>query len=362
MTTKTTVAAAPTVPWRSRIVGQAEEAPDQLLANPNNWRTHPGRQRDALRGSLEVVGWVQQVMVNTVTGHLVDGHARIEEAISRGEPTVPVLYVELSPDEEVLVLATFDPIGAMATADDKQLQALLADIAVDDAGLLALLGDLAGNDPKAGLTDPDEVPETPEEPYVKPGDLYVLGDHRLLCGDATDPADVARLIADSVAKQGIEPDSLTIHADRGTSMTSRPVALLLADLGIVKSHSRPHTSDDNPYSEAGFKTLGVPARLSRPVRLDRGRPGLLRRLLQLVQRRAPPQRDRAVHPGRRPLRPDGPAARSTSRRPRRRLRRPPRALRQGSTKGRACAGRGLDQPTREGGAASLIFERWCLTL
>ena len=64
-----------------------------------------------------------------------------------------------------------------------------------------------------------------------------------------------RLIADSVAKQAIEPDSLTIHADRGTSMTSRPVALLLADLGITRSHSRPHVSNDNPYSEAGFKTL-----------------------------------------------------------------------------------------------------------
>ncbi len=170
-----------------------------------------------------------------------------------------------------------------------------------------------------------------------------------------------RLLADSVEKQGIEPDSLTIHADRGSSMTSRPVALLLADLGIVKSHSRPYTSDDNPYSEAGFKTLGVPARLSRPVRLDRGCPGLLPGLLRLVQRRAPPQRDRAVHPGRRPLRPDGPATRSSSRRLRRRLRRPPRALRQGTAGAEARAGRGLDQPARAGGAASLIFERWCLT-
>ena len=64
-----------------------------------------------------------------------------------------------------------------------------------------------------------------------------------------------RLIADSVAKQAIAPGTLTVHADRGSSMTSRPVALLLADLGIAKSHSRPHTSNDNPYSEAGFKTL-----------------------------------------------------------------------------------------------------------
>ncbi len=50
-------------------------------------------------------------------------------------------------------------------------------------------------------------------------------------------------------------DRLTLHADRGTSMTSKPVALLLADLGVTKTHSRPHVSDDNPYSESQFKTL-----------------------------------------------------------------------------------------------------------
>ena len=63
-----------------------------------------------------------------------------------------------------------------------------------------------------------------------------------------------RLIAETVAKEGITGD-LTIHADRGSSMTSKPVALLLADLGITKSHSRPHVSNDNPFSEAQFKTL-----------------------------------------------------------------------------------------------------------
>ena len=73
-----------------------------------------------------------------------------------------------------------------------------------------------------------------------------------------------RLIADTVGKEGVEPGQLTIHADRGSSMNSKPIALLLADLGIAKSHSRPHTSNDNPYSEAQFKTLkyrpGFPAR------------------------------------------------------------------------------------------------------
>jgi len=64
-----------------------------------------------------------------------------------------------------------------------------------------------------------------------------------------------KLIAATCAKQGIGRDQLTLHADRGSSMTSRPVAFLLADLGITQSHSRPHVSNDNPFSEAQFKTL-----------------------------------------------------------------------------------------------------------
>jgi putative transposase len=63
------------------------------------------------------------------------------------------------------------------------------------------------------------------------------------------------LIRQTCAKQGIRADQLTIHADRGSSMTSKPVALLLADLGVTQSHSRPHVSDDNPFSESQFKTL-----------------------------------------------------------------------------------------------------------
>lgn len=64
-----------------------------------------------------------------------------------------------------------------------------------------------------------------------------------------------RLISEASRQQGIGAGQLTIHADRGTSMTSKTVAMLLSDLGITKTHSRPHTSNDNPYSEAQFKTL-----------------------------------------------------------------------------------------------------------
>jgi len=65
----------------------------------------------------------------------------------------------------------------------------------------------------------------------------------------------AKLIEETIEKQGVEPGQLTIHADRGSSMTSKQVAFLLAGLGVTKTHSRPHVSDDNPYSEAQFKTL-----------------------------------------------------------------------------------------------------------
>ena len=61
-----------------------------------------------------------------------------------------------------------------------------------------------------------------------------------------------QLIADTVVKQSIAPATLTLHADRGTSMRSKPVAALLVDLQVAKTHSRPHVSDDNPYSEAQF--------------------------------------------------------------------------------------------------------------
>ncbi len=74
----------------------------------------------------------------------------------------------------------------------------------------------------------------------------------------------AQLIADTAAKEAIGPATLTLHADRGSSMRSKQVATLLSDLGIAKSHSRPYVSDDSPYSGAQFKTLkyqpGFPAR------------------------------------------------------------------------------------------------------
>lgn len=118
-------------PWKNRIVGQGTEAPDQLLANPRNWRIHPKNQQAALEGELTAIGWVQQVLVNQRTGFVIDGHLRVALAISREEPLVPVLYVDLSEVEEARVLAALDPLAGMAVMDTAKMAELLAEVALD---------------------------------------------------------------------------------------------------------------------------------------------------------------------------------------------------------------------------------------
>ena len=91
--------------------------------------------------------------------------------------------------------------------------------------------------------------------------LYVILDVYSRCvvgwmiADREDAALAEQLIAETCAKQGIAPGQLTVHADRGSSMRSKAVAQLLADLGVTKTHTRPYTATDNPYSEAQFKTM-----------------------------------------------------------------------------------------------------------
>jgi DNA modification methylase len=205
-------------PWRSRIVGHGDAAPAALVPNPRNWRTHPSDHQAALSGALAEVGWVAEVTVNQTTGHVVDGHLRIELALARKEPTVPVTYVELTEDEERLVLASLDPLAAMAEAEATKLAELLEGLDPGDAALRALLDDLARDNDleslRRGLVDPDDVPDLPEpaDCFVQPGDLWQLGDHRLLCGDATVPVAVARLL------DGAAPTLLATDPPYGVSL------------------------------------------------------------------------------------------------------------------------------------------------
>ena len=84
---------------------------------------------------LDNVGWVQEVIVNQRTGNLVDGHLRCQLAARNGETEIPVKYVDLSEDEEALILATIDPIAGMAATDKEKLDELINDIQTEDEAL-----------------------------------------------------------------------------------------------------------------------------------------------------------------------------------------------------------------------------------
>jgi DNA modification methylase len=180
----------------------------ELVANPANWRQHPDDQRRALRSVLEGIGFVGALLAfegpQGLT--LIDGHLRQEELEGMAPDfLVPVAITDLTPEEANKVLATYDPLGAMATADKDALASLLTSLRDQDEGLDDLLASIAQQNhvtlpmPES-QTDPDETPDVVEEPYVQRGDLWLLGGHRLLCGDATVGEDVERLIG------GAKPD------------------------------------------------------------------------------------------------------------------------------------------------------------
>ena len=188
--------------WQSRIVGHGQEDPAQLVPNELNWRSHPAGQRKALTEVMDRVGWVQDIIVNRRSGRLVDGHLRLTLALERGEAAVPVVYVDLAPDEEALVLATLDPLAELAEADGETLRALHAMLETDGAIADLLAGVAASarltlDEPLPGATEPDDIPDLGRGSVSQAGDLWRLGDHRLLCGDATQPADVDKLMAGS---------------------------------------------------------------------------------------------------------------------------------------------------------------------
>lgn len=154
------------VHWQNRIVGEGEEAPDQLLASPWNFRIHPHTQEQALTEVLRKVGWVTRIVVNQRTQRLIDGHLRVVAAISAGEEKVPVTYVDLSEEEERLVIASLDPLSAMAGTDSVKLQELVRDIdaLLDDGPLKKELERLAQMKPIDLSGEAEESESKGEEP------------------------------------------------------------------------------------------------------------------------------------------------------------------------------------------------------
>lgn len=129
--------------WEDKFVRRAYEDPSQLLAHDQNWKVHPRYQQAAMEGTLEEIGWVDEVKVDVNSGKVFNGHMRCELAISRGE-RVPVAYYNLTPEDLNKALASFDAIGALAITDKAKYGDLTALIKPADKSLQALLDHTAG--------------------------------------------------------------------------------------------------------------------------------------------------------------------------------------------------------------------------
>jgi hypothetical protein len=155
--------------WASRFVTNEIKwaDPTDLLANPNNARRHPADQREAIIESLTAIGWVGVLTVNVVTNHLLDGHGRVEEAISAGCPLVPFVEVSLTEDEERRFLASYDQIGALAIYDAEIAADLFSGFVTDDSATSVMLRAVLDDLPPVPVLDDDRgttrMGKTPNE-------------------------------------------------------------------------------------------------------------------------------------------------------------------------------------------------------
>ncbi len=173
------------------------------MAAPYNPRTISDHDLQALRRSLKFFGAVEPVVVNRRSGHIVGGHQRVKAAEAEGIESLPVVYVDLDdPSERQLNLALNRISGEF---DVDKLAELLRDLEAQGADLdltgfteIEIDELLQGGEdlPADGLTDPDAIPEPPDEPKTQFGDLIVLGRHRLLCGDSANRMSVEMLLGD----------------------------------------------------------------------------------------------------------------------------------------------------------------------
>lgn len=179
--------------WKNRIVGYSEKPAKDFCFNPLNWREHPQGQRDSINEVLAKIGWVTGVVENRRTGHLIDGHLRIEEALEKNpNETIPFITVDISEEEEKQILAILDPLGAMAETNAEKFAALAEIIGNTDFSIIESM--------RAGLESPeidlDEFFISHEETAFEPVGKIVL----------EYPADEAEAIKKALKEIDDEPE------------------------------------------------------------------------------------------------------------------------------------------------------------
>jgi len=128
-------------PWQNRIVGHEDVDPLTLRAHAKNIRTHASAQRRLLESALDELGHVGKIVVSQRTRRVLNGHLRVELAIGRDEPTIPVTWIDVDEAEELVVLAFFDQIGEQAEIDATKLQHTFSQVTGGSDGLQTMLAD-----------------------------------------------------------------------------------------------------------------------------------------------------------------------------------------------------------------------------
>jgi site-specific DNA-methyltransferase (adenine-specific) len=187
-------------PWLINIVAHVEMDPRTLLPHPLNPRLHPPEQDAVVEASLSELGWLKSVILNETTGRLLDGHDRVKLAIARGEASVPVEVVRVREEEEGKALLLLDPSGMLAQTHWERWAKLRAEAHTEAPALLAFW-DTYAQAQRGRAEEPPPAPTVVEEPGIAegrgealaeawqtaPGQVWVCGEHVVICGDATEP-------------------------------------------------------------------------------------------------------------------------------------------------------------------------------
>lgn len=176
----------------------------KAVPNPKNPNTHPKEQISLLSKIIKAQGWRQPITISTRSGLIVKGHGRLQAALLLGLDKVPVDFQNYATEaEEIADLTADNRLAELAEMNNTMLADILADFdtgempleltGYTEEDLEGLIGAIAGED-DAEPNDQDDELEQPLPPMSKPGDLWLLGPHRLICGDATDAATIERLM------------------------------------------------------------------------------------------------------------------------------------------------------------------------
>ena len=224
-----------------------------LRPHPKNPNKHPADQLKRLAQILDYQGWRYPVKVSKATGFVTSGHGRIEAAKENGWKQVPVNYQEYeSAEQEYADLVADNSIASWSELDFSSINLVVPDLGPDfDIDLLGIK-DFQIDVSENGEGDPDEIPESPKVAKSRLGDLFLLGEHRLLCGDSTDAEQVARLMNDEKADMVFTDPPYGMKLDANFSSMKGSSKILVGNKG---NEYRQVIGDGDDFSPSLIRTI-----------------------------------------------------------------------------------------------------------